>query len=176
MKTSIVFCAVVLTAPMLVSQNPDNSKRLDNEDAQAAVIRYQMEGWYRGGDRSEAEARNQTEKTVAKVMNFKVFFVSINNKDPSNAFLRRFRDIPRVIKKVSDSTINKSGMNEVLDRATGRRGVIFRVGNIRWLSTDSAEADGGYFCDGLCGIWETFALKRENGKWGVKSVRIHRIS
>jgi hypothetical protein len=175
MKTSIVFCAVALTAPILASQDSDNFKRLDNEDAQAAVIRYQMEDWYRRHDKSEAEAKNQNEKTVAKVMNFKVFFVSVTDKDPSNAFLRRFQDIPRAIKKVSASTINKSGM-KVLDRATGRRGIVFRVGNIRWLSIDSAEADGGYFCDGRCGIWETFALKRENGKWGVTSVRIHRIS
>jgi len=109
-------------------------------------------------------------------MNFKVFFVAIDDKDPSDAFLRRFRDIPRAIKKVSDSRINKPGMNEVFDQATGRRGVIFRVGDIRWLSTDSADADGGYFCDGLCGIWETLTLKRENGKWVVKNVRIHRIS
>jgi hypothetical protein len=173
MKIPIVV-GFVLTAPILATQASEHF-RFEKEDVQAAVIRYQMEDWYRGGDESEAKAKNRTEKAVAKLMNFKVFFVAIDGKDPSGTFLRRFRDIPRIIKNVSDSTVDKAGMNEVLDKATRQRGIIFRVGDVRWASKDSANADGGYFCDGLCGIWETFTLRRENGKWNVMSVRIRRI-
>jgi len=58
MKISIVVCLVVVMAPTLASQTSDGSKRVrDKEDVQAAVIRYQMEGWYRGGDESEAKAK-----------------------------------------------------------------------------------------------------------------------
>jgi|ERR1700737_3464485 hypothetical protein len=46
------------------------------------VIRSEMKSWYRNADKEQREAKDQREKDSAKEMNFKVFLVSVNGKDP----------------------------------------------------------------------------------------------
>ncbi len=135
-----------------------------------------MQDWIRGGDRSEREAKDNSEKEIAHLLNFRFFFVSINGKDPSDDLIKRFGDIPRTIKKVSASEISKKQRMAVIDKATGARGIIFSADGIRWLDADSVEVEGGYHCDGLCGAGVTFKLRRENGKWVLKSAGMRWIS
>jgi hypothetical protein len=153
-----------------------DNRAADEQEVRLVVIRNQMEEWIQGGDKSEAEAKDATEKSIAKELNFRVFFVSINGKDPNDEFMERLRDIPRIVKKVSSSEISKSERMPVLDRATRQRGIIFSANKVHWLSKDSVEVEGGYHCDGLCGAGLTFKLRRENGKWILKSARMNWIS
>jgi hypothetical protein len=151
-------------------QNPEG------DAIRESVIRCQMEDWIHGGDQSERHAKTATEKAVAKEMNFRIFFVSISGKDPTDALMNQLHDIPRIVKKVSSSKINKQFRMAVVDRATGQRGIIFRADEIHWLDKNSVEVEGGYVCDGLCGLGETFKLHRSNNKWIVTGRVVHWIS
>src|ERR1051326_1046291 len=153
------------------------TQRSDEVDIRVAVLRYQMLGWAQRGDESEKRAKTAIEKSVAKEMNFKVFFVSINEKDPDPAVLSHLQDVPRVIKGVSACKIaNNIRLGAVIEKETSQRGMIFRVNEIHWLNQDSVEVEGGYFCDGLCGVTETFKLHRTEAKWRITGRIVHRIS
>ena len=64
----------------------------------------------------------------------------------------------------------------VIDKSTHQFGIIFWADSIHWLAQDSAEVEGGYRCNGLCGAGITFVVKRENNKWVVKSKKAKWIS
>src|SRR5579872_2476598 len=66
------------------------------EDVYALVIRSQMEQWIADGDKSIAEAKDAREKAIARQLNFQVFFVSVNGRDPSDSFMHRFADLPKI--------------------------------------------------------------------------------
>jgi len=155
---------------------PSAGSRFANEDdIREVVIRKLMEDWYKSGDKSEAQAKNHTDKEIAAHLNFKVFFVSVNGRDPDRQFLDRFRDIPRTIKGVSQSKISKHRL-AVVDRKTGQFGIIFSADEIHWKDASSVEVQGGYHCDGRCAAGETYELRREHGKWILKSARMNWIS
>ncbi len=174
---SPVAALLLLCSPSIFPQSDASAdKRTAEESIREAVVRYQMEGWYRGGDQSEKNAKTATERAIAKEMNFKFFFVSVNGKDPTDAFIHRLRDIPRIIKKVSASESSKQWRFAVVDKSTRQRGIVFRANEIRWLDKDSVEVEGGYFCDGLCGLIATYKLHRTKGEWVVTDSVVRRIS
>lgn len=174
------FIAVLLSSLLSSACGPksgDAARRAaDETDIHETVIRKQMEDWFQGGDKSVAEAKDPTDKAIAEELNFKIFFVSIGGKDPSDEFLKRLQDIPRTIKKVSASEISKFHRFAVVDKATGQRGIIFSAGKVQWLDPDSVQVEGGYHCDGLCGAGLTFKLHRKNGKWVIQSSGMNWIS
>ena len=162
--------------PSAVGQKPaSDTKVADEQDILAVVIRTQMEEWYKSGDKSEAESKTKIDRDVSKGLNFQIFFISIDGKDPSDEFLNRFRDIPRSIRKVSSSKPEK-GPHVPHDLTTGIAGIIFDAGKVRWLSRDAAEVEGGYYCGGLCAAGITFQVNRDNGKWVIKNSRMDWIS
>jgi hypothetical protein len=166
---------LTISCPVQPQALRGSAKLAAEDDIREVVLRYEMEGWYRGGDQSEKEAKTKTERVVAKELNFKIFFVSINGKDPTDAFIERFSDIPRIVRKVSRSEIGKDWRKPVLDRETGQRGIIFHADEIHWLDKGSVEVKGGYFCDGLCGVSQTLKLRRSKGEWVVTGNLVHRI-
>jgi hypothetical protein len=166
---------VLLLSPGFCQGPAIDTKVGDEQDVYAAVIRHQMEEWVKQGEKSVAEAKDEDEKLIAKRLNFEIFFVSIEGKDPSDDFINRFRDIPRTIKKASSEEPNK-GPHTPVDKSTHRTGIIFSAHTIRWLGRDSAEVEGGYYCGGLCAAGITFKVKRENGKWSVKGSHMKWIS
>lgn len=148
----------------------------DEQEIREVVIRKQMVDWIAGADKAETEAKGRTDKAIAKMLNFKIFFISINGKDPSPAFVSRFHDLPRLIKKVSDSETAKAWRMAVIDKASHQRGIRFSADEIRWRGSDSVEVEGGYHCDGLCGAGIKFEVQREKNHWVVKSSRMEWIS
>jgi hypothetical protein len=173
LSTSIL--AILLLCTSGVSQPAGDTRRADEQEVFAAVIRTQMEDWYKSGDKNEAEAKTKTDREVSKRLNFPIFFVSINGTDPSDEFINRFRNIPRSIRKLSSAKPEK-GPHTPADLTTGIQGIIFDAGKIRWLSKDAAEVEGGYYCGGLCAANNTFQVRRENGDWVVKGSRMNWIS
>ncbi|HSZ64556.1 MAG TPA: hypothetical protein VK828_22350 [Terriglobales bacterium] len=167
-----VFTSVATCQP----NTPASQRSTDGQDIREAVIRKQMEDWIKSSDRNEAEAKDNEEKAIAKKLNFRIFFVSLDGEDPSDEFLAKFKDVPRIVKKVSDSEIGKVQRMPVVDKSSGERGIIFSADKVHWRSKDSAEVEGGYHCDGLCGAGLRFRVKRENGKWIVKSSKMDWIS
>ena len=139
------------------------------------VIRNQMEDWIREGEKSEAAAKSDSDRRIANRLNFRVFFVAIIGKDPSDDFVKRFDDIPRTIKKISSEEPAK-GPHIPVDKSTHRTGIIFSVDAIRWHGSDLADVDGGYYCGGLCAAGITFIVQRENGEWVIKGSHMNWIS
>jgi hypothetical protein len=159
-----------------LAQNPPNGPaRAAQEDAiREAVLRYQMEGWARDGDKSEAEAQDANDKAIAKRLNARVYYLSVNRKDPSEELLKRFRDFPRTIKKVSESTHTKRLW--VADKKTKQPGIIFSADEIHWITDDQVEVDGGYYCGGLCAAGDVFTVNFDHGTWKVTKAVMKWIS
>jgi hypothetical protein len=93
--------------------------------------------------------------------------------DPDNAFIKRFAgNKPRVAKR-SESNESPEG---VKDKTTGEIGLVFNVGDIRWISDEEVEVSGGYFEAGLSASGSTYQLRKIKGKWTVRSEEMHWIS
>src|SRR5690349_20160056 len=114
-----VACALLssmfLTALLFSQITAVDHKSADEQDILASVIHHQMEEWVREGDKDEAGARTKSDRTIASALNPKIFFISINGKDPTDEFLNRFRDIPRSIRKIS-SELPQKGPHTPKDR------------------------------------------------------------
>jgi len=166
---------VVLTTLLNCQSPATDRKAADEQDILASVIRYQMEEWVREGDKNQADAKTKSDRSIASALNFRVFFISLNGKDPTDEFLNRFRDIPRSIRKVS-SEYPQKGPHTPRDRTSDLTGIIFSADNVTWLNTDAVEVEGGYYCGGLCAAGMTYRVQREGGKWVVKTSRTKWIS
>lgn len=172
-----ILFALAVFIPWGFSQNSPavTGKSADEQEIYALVIRSQMQDWIRSGDDGEAEAKSKSDKAIATSLNFRIFFISINHKDPSDDFMNRFRDIPRTMKKISSAQPDK-GPHTPVDKSTQKAGIIFSVDSILWSDQDSAEVQGGYYCGGLCAAGITFSVRREDGKWVIKSSKMNWIS
>ena len=170
-----ILIGLVLISVQSLAQDVTTSRRVDEEAIYALVIRSQMEQWIRDGDKNEAEAKDASDKAIAKRLNFIIFFVSVNGGDPSDAFMKRFDDLPRTIRKASSEVPDK-GPHTPVDKSTGKTGIVFEAEKLQWRNKDLAEVQGGYYCGGLCAAGITFTIKRENGKWVIKSSHMNWIS
>jgi hypothetical protein len=87
----------------------DSSAHAAQEDAiREAVLRYQMEGWASDGDKHEKEAKDLHEKSVAEHLNSKVYFLSVNRKDP-----RRVHETFRRISAVNQESCSRHADGKV---------------------------------------------------------------
>ena len=168
----------VLPVPVSAAQDARNAadRAAAESDIREAVLLKEMLGWVQDGDKNEAEAKTDSDRAVAQHLNFKIFFISVNGKDPDDEFLKRFGNIPRTIKKYSESEIDKKRRLAVVDKKTHQFGIVFYVDKIHWLNDSSVEVEGGYHCDGLCAAGVTYLVGRENGKWVVRSEKTTWIS
>lgn len=104
-----------------------------------------------------------------------VYFLSLGGKDrdPSDEFMKRFADHKPPVKKVSQSAGRMEG---VRDKATGGRGLIFRVEAIKWVSDTEVTVSGGYYEGGLSSSGNSYHLKKQKDKWVVEKSEMHWIS
>lgn len=124
----------------------------EEDDIREAVVRYQIEKWDLRAD---------------------VYFIEIQSKDPTPAFLNRFADIPKPVKGKSAAKEKKDVAGfQVEDRKTKKFGVIFDQGAISRPDDSTAEVDGGYRCASLCMAGGSYHLKRQEGRWKVTSFKI----
>ncbi len=147
-----------------------------DDDIREAVIRYEIASWGEVGNKGEHDVVALSRKVMPERLTFKVFYISINGKDPSNVFMDRFENFPRRIEKLSRSKIDSKSMNAVVDKVTGEKGVVFKVEKIKWTDANDAEVEGGYYCDGLCASGQTIKVRRKNGAWKVTGSTMHWIS
>ncbi len=169
--TRLILVCVFLFVSSRIVLSKDSAhldvRTTDEQEIYAVVIRSQMEQWIRSAETNRAEAKEKWQRVTAEKLNFGVFFVSINRKDPSDGFLRRLHDIPRKIEKLSSARYGELGAP--FDKTTHQPGIIFSVEGVHWSNADGAELHGGYFCDGRCGARILFRVERKNGQWVVKS-------
>lgn len=174
MRRALVFFGLIPLA--LAGQALGQDRSADEQEIRLVVIRQQMQDWASDGDKSEAEAKTPSEKAIARELNFKIFFVSINGRNPGEDFIKRLSDIPRVVKKVSGSQQSHENRSPIVDSGTHQRGIIFSADRIRWKTAKSVSVEAGYYCDRLCADGETFYLRKEGGVWLIKKIRMNWIS
>ena len=119
----------------------------DEDDIREAVFRYQF--------KHNASGQQQ---------NAKAYFLSLGkDKDPSDLFMVRFKDHKPPVKKRSQAT----GKFEVIDKKTGKSGIIFVVSTIKRARGDKVLVDGGYYEAGLSSSGNVYTVERKNNKWVV---------
>ena len=109
--------------------------------------------------------------------NASVYFIAIGEKgvdDPADAFMKRFAGHQPPVRQVS--ACSASAAKGVLDKRTGKKGLIFRVTGIKWISDAEVEVRGGYYEAGLSSSGNTFTVKKKNGQWKVAKDRMDWIS
>ncbi|MDX2271423.1 MAG: hypothetical protein NW237_05665 [Cyanobacteriota bacterium] len=99
--------------------------------------------------------------------NYKSYFLALEqHNDPSEEFMQRFADNPKV-KRLSQSTLGMPpyGGSQVVDKETGEPGLILRVMAIKWIDDKEVEVRGSFFSGD--GQIYSYHLQQENGHWAV---------
>ncbi len=65
---------------------------------------------------------------------------------------------------------------EVRDKASGQRGVIFTVTDLKWVSDAEVEATCSVYKAGLNGHTSKYTLSRKNNQWKVTNRKLVSIS
>ncbi len=151
MKNTMFLSLMICLAFAGCSPDKPVGSQLSREDQiREAVFRYQFEFNASG---------------LGKAAN--AYFLSVgDHKDPSPELLKQFEAHHPVVKPVSASTL-ESGTAQVLDKETGLPGLIFRVTEIRWLSDDEVEVDGGYEEASESATGNTYRVVKEAAGWAV---------
>jgi hypothetical protein len=101
----------------------------------------------------------------------KAYFFGVGEKkeDPSDAFIKRFVDNKLPVRKLSACKMSTRGD---FDKITGEKGYVLTVGSITWKSDTEVDVKGYWHVSGLCASWDTYTLKKQNGKWKVTKDKI----
>jgi hypothetical protein len=83
--------------------------------------------------------------------------------DPSDTAISRIRAAGIPARKASESTTGEHTI--VIDKASGKPGVIYYAGVVRWLSNSKVEVITGSTCASLGGGFTVFIMKKEDGRW-----------
>ncbi len=98
--------------------------------------------------------------------------LAVEGRDASSATLSSLPAYPVPFKKLSESARQEGPAGEftVVDRATGRPGVVVSVAIERWRSPDEVEASYGWEQGHLALRSRTVLLRHVGGKWVVDTV------
>jgi len=142
------------------AKSEDTATRLAQEDEiREAVFRY--------------EFRHNSSGQGARAG---VYCISVGeqNADPPDGFMRRFAGFTPPVRKASDCSTHP--LNGVVEKKTGKRGLLFRVRSVKWLSDTEVHVVGGYFEDGLSASGNTYTVVRTRNGWMVISAATNWIS
>ena len=127
----------------------DASRAAQEDDVREAVFRYQF--------------RNAG-------VNLAYHFIAVDDKNPSDAFVKRFKDDDPPVRPISESKVEKKPIRTVVSKKDGQNGIIFRVGHIRWISDTKVDVDGSYDCADNCqGASGVYHAVKQDGHWIVES-------
>lgn len=91
--------------------------------------------------------------------------VGVEAADPSDDLIRRFVGMVPPVKTVSQCMVDP-GQN-VVDKETRKRGVIFSLTALTWQSATEVTVEGGYYDDNHSAAGHTYRVVRRNGQWVV---------
>ncbi len=84
--------------------------------------------------------------------------------DPDDAFLLRFTDLPRPVRKSSECHFSESN-RRLVDKVTGESGVHLNTGAVKWISPTKVEVECSWYIGALAAGGSTYHLERVRGKW-----------
>ena len=134
-------------------------------------------------DIAEATFRYQFEhnasgqKTAANVYCIGFSAVSVDDRttqDPPSDFLRRLSDVTPPVKAYSQCS--RSVGHSIVDKVTGKPGLIFRIGFVKRTDSSHCEVEGGYYEANESASGNTYYLEKHGGKWTVVKDIMHWIS
>ena len=163
MRSFIVVAILLATALRLdAAKDPPNlesAARISEEaDIREAVFRYEF------ANNSSIQGRRAA-----------VYCLSIEgNSDPPNVFMKRFAEFKPPVRKISECTTDP--YKGVIEKSTGKHGLVFRVKSIRWISDVEVEVIGGYYEDGLSASGNTYTLRKRKKKWKVSDAVMNWLS
>ncbi len=99
-----------------------------------------------------------------------------DERDPSPEFVARFAGHEPPVKARSGCSIDASNWNIVIDKTSGRTGLIFTISAVKCSSETSCEVEGGYFESGTSSSSNTYYLEKHDGNWVVTRDVMHWIS
>jgi hypothetical protein len=131
-----------------------------------------------GAPRKHAPPRNTEDENIAEAVfrykfetfsdgrKFSVYFLWLGDgRDPNDDFMSRFAGNTPPVKKASQSVKVSDG---VKDKGTGKRGVIYGIPRIKWLSDTEVDVSVSKWVWGWGQYGYVCRALRENDKWVVK--------
>lgn len=144
--------AALVAAPGSQKSNGESSQASQEDDVRATVFHYQF-------------------KNVE--LAFAYFFISVDGKKPSSAFLQRFRDEAPPVESISECVRVKKPIRGIVSRKDDKPGIIFNVGNIKWISATKADVAGGFECGDACtNQFGVYHVSRQDNKWVVEAFEV----
>jgi hypothetical protein len=131
------------------------------DDIREAVFRYHMA-------KLPAQFR-----FITRIKFPEVYFLSVNNANPSPTFLARFRNNKPPVKACSAV---KPRRFEVVDKITGKEGILISADAIRWIAANQAKVETGWHKDGRGGTFGTCLVEKQKSGWAVVYYAIRGIS
>ena len=114
--------------------------------------------------------RKILEQWRAPDASLKAFYLSVEDKDPSENLLKKFVGKYKVpIKKVSDSIIFAPDGDSVLNKNTKEQGVLFSVSKIDWKSKNEVALNAGSYIGNMGSDGCEYMLKKEHDGWKITS-------
>ncbi|NIM06827.1 MAG: hypothetical protein GTO55_09825 [Armatimonadetes bacterium] len=98
------------------------------------------------------------------------FFLSLDGKDPSDEFMKRFEGNDPPVKKESECVVSslEGGQVQIKDKETDEEGVKFRVHVIFWKTPEKGEVEVSYYASGQPASTRLYRISRDGDKWIVK--------
>jgi hypothetical protein len=94
----------------------------------------------------------------------KAYFLRISDKDPDEAFLKRFEGHQPPVRPASEWT-NQD-----------REALLFRLHTVKWIDNNMVEVRGGYYEHIVSSSANLYRLVRQGGKWRVEKDELQSIS
>lgn len=142
-----------------VSPANDAAHLRQEDDIREAVFRYQFDHNASGQQKSAHD-----------------YFLAIGDKnaDPSDAFMKRLAHNKPAVRKASACRVDPSG--SVVNKRTGKHGLLFRIGSITWISDTEVKVWRGYDETNPSSSGSTYTVKKDSGKWIVAKDQMEVIS
>jgi hypothetical protein len=143
---SLILAAAAAALPAQKAAD-DSARAAQEDDVREAVFRYQFKN---------------TSISAA------YHFLAIDDKNPTEAFLKRFKDDDPPVRPLSEARIEKKPIRTVVNKRDDQGGIIFHVGHIKWISDVKADVEGSYDCGDNCeGASGTYHAVKQDGRWTV---------
>ncbi|MGH9509955.1 MAG: hypothetical protein ACRD2M_08460 [Terriglobales bacterium] len=157
-----------LPDPQFSRVPPDRS--IQEDDIREAVFRYRIKERYTEFSQSPS-------------------FLTIDGKDPSDAFMARFAGAKPPVKKGSGAYVKENPFTEMVgdpnkrpplegmlrDRSNDKKAFSVHVGEISWMTPALVEVKGGTYCGWTCGDGGLFRVVKKDGQWRVENYEQHVI-
>jgi len=101
---------------------------------------------------------------------FAYHFIAIDGKNPPEAFLQRFHDFEPPVRPLSEAERIKKPLRMIVNKNDQKQGVIFYLGQVKWISDVRADVEGRFECGDTCDEYSgVYHVSKQGNDWVVDS-------